>query len=179
MGSQSHYHGSITATTVLQDQEKQTTTVRPSALDIVWGKDSRYWRLPTKDEAPAELLQVSWVEVSGSLDLSMFEEKKNYRLFFRVSLQSDAFGWQGSPVYMMVKVGQGRQKWKKFDLGTAQQNTIIEIPADLKFEVPVKDKQGPGDKLRFGLYEIWRGRWKGGLVIHDVRITREEQTMPE
>lgn len=123
------------------------------------------------ETAPAELLQVSWVEVSGSLELAQLEGK-NYKLCFRVSLQSDAFGWQGSPVYMMVKVGQGKQKWKKYDLGTAPQNTTIEIPADLKFEIPEKDKQV--EKLRFGLYEIWRGRWKGGLVIHDVRITRED-----
>lgn len=37
----------LTCSVFAQDNPK-TTIIKPSALDIVWGKDSRYWRLPSK-----------------------------------------------------------------------------------------------------------------------------------
>lgn len=85
-------------------------------------------------------------------------------------MRPDAFGWRGSPVYFMAKVGQGGIIWKRADLSELQVNTTTKVPTSLTFTVSAKERDGV-EKLRFGLYEIWRGRWKGGLVIRDVEIT--------
>ncbi|RWR85724.1 protein PHLOEM PROTEIN 2-LIKE A9-like protein [Cinnamomum micranthum f. kanehirae] len=171
MGSQSHYRGVAkdNSTIIPPKNGSKTFMIKPAAMDIIWGADSRYWRLPNSEDGPVELLQVSWLEVTGSLDLKKLEAK-TYNLRFTVSMRPDAFGWKGSPVYFMAKVGEGKIIWKKADLSELPANSDFKIPAELKFTVTAKDKDST-EKLRFGLYEIWRGRWKGGLVIRDVEIT--------
>ncbi|KAF5187325.1 hypothetical protein FRX31_023086 [Thalictrum thalictroides] len=49
----------------------------PRGLTIIWGDDKQYWTWPTFEEPDgvvvemAELLKVCWLEVNGSLDLSL------------------------------------------------------------------------------------------------------------
>lgn len=157
----------------LHDQDGRKRIIKPRALDIIWGSDNRYWRIPgpSSPTDPVELLQVSWLEVTGSLSLSDLEKNQDYKVSFRVRLKPDAFGWAGSPVYLMVKIGKkGACTWKKADLSRLDSGKITDIPlnAALTFRVP---GSAPADeKIYFGMYEIWKGRWKGGLVIHEVVI---------
>ena len=53
--------------------------------------------------SPAELIQVSWLEVTGTFDGL---KGKKYEIGFEVSLTPDAFGWNGCHVYVMAKVGK-------------------------------------------------------------------------
>lgn len=116
----------------------------------------------------AELFQVSWLEVTGCV--SNTEDKKEYEVGFNVSLTPDAFGWSGSPVYILVKRGkEGKFKGHKFTLDTPKEN------ADIKATVAkLEDGSGNDDdektKVYFGFYEVWRGKWKGGLKIHHAFI---------
>ncbi|KAF5935963.1 hypothetical protein HYC85_027092 [Camellia sinensis] len=111
-------------------------------LKIVWGNDNRYWRTPNESNQPAELLQVCWLEVTGSC---FIDKGKKYNVTFEVSLTPDAFGWNNTTLYIMAKRGEkGRYTWKKLSL-------IL---------------NASDDKLYFGLYEIWKGNWKGGLKIY-------------
>ncbi|XP_060192550.1 protein PHLOEM PROTEIN 2-LIKE A9-like isoform X2 [Lycium barbarum] len=71
--------------------------VYPKALNIVWGNDERFWRLPKYENDGAELIQVNWLEVTGCIDNIV--EKKSYDIGFTMSLMTDAFGWNDSPVY--------------------------------------------------------------------------------
>lgn len=162
-----HYKPDRTKMVPIPDKDGKFI-IKPCALDIVWGGDSRYWRKPANETDTAELLQVSWLEVSGSIDLDKLRVGQEYRLSFKVTLKPDAFGWADSPVYLMAKPGKGApHNWKKTELRS--QGTAFEIPRDpdLKFKVPDKVD---GEKLQFGMYEIWKGRWKGGLIIHEVII---------
>lgn len=122
------------------------------------------------DDGPTELLQVCWLEVSGWLEMNKLDKNKKYKVTFKVSMKPDAFGWSGSPVYLMAKVGDNKFIWKSENLSGVPGMTERSIPEDLTFTV--KDADVSADKkLNFGLYEIWRGRWKGGLVIHEVEIS--------
>ncbi|XP_071920284.1 protein PHLOEM PROTEIN 2-LIKE A9-like isoform X2 [Coffea arabica] len=119
------------------------------------------------DGKPAELLQVSWLEVAGSVDA---DPQKTYDVSFRVSLTPDAFGWGSYPIYIMVKRGKfGKFDWKKVYLTNCDGINRIHLTG--KSVQNGRENQGSTDrKLYFGLYEVWSGKWKGGLKIHDVTI---------
>ncbi|XP_022955086.1 protein PHLOEM PROTEIN 2-LIKE A9-like [Cucurbita moschata] len=168
--SSPHHKGDQKA---IEKIKNKKTIIYPKGLDITWGKDDRYWRLPSqyrnmKDpSAAAELLQVSWLEVTCSTD--NVEAGKSYRVGFNVSMAPAAFGWKGCDVYIMAKIGKaGRFVYKKMSL-----ENKCSVPN--KFSMPeegliITVKPPPsslGDHcLYFGMYEVWSGRWKGGLKIH-------------
>ncbi|KAA8547589.1 hypothetical protein F0562_004018 [Nyssa sinensis] len=141
--------------------------VEPRGLDIVWGNDTRYWRMP--ENKPAELLQVCWLEVTCSIDIGTLKSARleKPQIGFKLSLSSDAFGWSGCPIYIMAKIGKkGKYFWKKVDLQAIRGNTQeFDIPEDFCMDI-VKDSPASDEKLYFGLYEVWSGKWKGGLQIH-------------
>lgn len=114
-------------------------------------------------------MQVSWLEVTGSAKL---RKNKTYEISFKVSLKDDAFGWSSCPVFLMAKLSKkGKYIWKRINQIEADQGGQFEIPKDDKFQVTVPDEDDKTE-LFFGLYEVWSGKWKGGLKIHEVLIKR-------
>ncbi|KAL6206307.1 hypothetical protein ACLB2K_023555 [Fragaria x ananassa] len=164
-------HYAADKNSVSKDEQGGTWVIKPRGLNIVWGNDERYWKIPEKTDVnkPVELLQVSWLEVTGSVD-GLTPGK--YKLTFDVKLTADAFGWKDIQVFLMAKVGKkGKYKWARVKLDQGLNTDIVSIPADtqkLKIEVP----NDPTDKtLHFGLYEVWSGKWKGGLEIYNAKVT--------
>ncbi|KAK8930612.1 Protein PHLOEM PROTEIN 2-LIKE A9 [Platanthera zijinensis] len=166
----SHHKGEETPELVKYNELSDTLTVKPRALDITWGGDSRYWKI-SPGAGPAELVQVSWLQVNGKAKLSYFKKGRDYAVRFRVELRPDNFGWGDRPVYLMSGV-DGQRLWRKADLGAKRPDEAFDIPMDrpLTFRVPVPSNYSNSAVVEFGMYEIWRGRWKGGLVIHEVVI---------
>lgn len=123
------------------------------------GRDSK--------NAPAELLQVCWLEVNGSFPIEGAVKGSKYKICFTISLKSDAFGWNNCPVYVMAKFGKkGKYVWTKITLKASEQS---ERPiGDL--EVEYTDTATGNDTIYFGLYEVWSGKWKGGLQLHNATI---------
>ncbi|KAL0442339.1 UNVERIFIED_CONTAM: protein PHLOEM PROTEIN 2-LIKE A9 [Sesamum latifolium] len=145
--------------------------IQPKDLNIVWGRDDRYWTVPNKENL-AELHQVSWLEVTGSIN--GISPSKIYEVGFRLSFTPDAFGWGNSPIYIMVKRGKyGKFAWRKIVLDPYATRHTFEITVMLgKAEKPEQDSNN--QKLYFGLYEVWSGKWKGGLKIHHAFIKELE-----
>ncbi|XP_058114249.1 protein PHLOEM PROTEIN 2-LIKE A9-like [Magnolia sinica] len=162
----SHYKGN---SDYLLEEEDGSFVIKPIALDIVWGRSPNYWRLPESENDTAELLGVNWFEVSGSIELNKLKHRK-YKIGFIVSLQANGSGWSNNPIYMMTKVGRNDFKWKGVDLSGRDPNTQFDIPEDHTFELTVAEVES-NENLNFGLYEVWRGSWKTGLVIHKVVIS--------
>lgn len=134
-------------------QEGDKFVILPKGLNIVWGNDSRYWKVP--EEGAAELTQVSWLEVSGVVKIS---NPKKYKVTFEVKVKEDGFGWKDTDVLVMAKVGRaGKYIYKATKLSPGSN---INLPSD-PLEIDVAK---PSD-LHFGLYEVWSGKWKGGLEI--------------
>ncbi|KAL6350847.1 hypothetical protein AAG906_031433 [Vitis piasezkii] len=127
--------------------------------------------LKTKNSGgPAELLQVCWLEVSGSVPIrSSAPIGTKFRITFQVSFKSDAFGWNNCPVCVMARFGKkGKYTWTKITLRTDySQPTNILPPEGL--EIVTKDATTPNvnDTIYFGLYEVGSGKWKGGLELHN------------
>ncbi|KAG2688088.1 hypothetical protein I3760_09G077600 [Carya illinoinensis] len=97
-------------------EQAKDTIFYPRGLNIVWGSDPRYWRLPTDQDktGPVELVQVSWLEVTGSREM---KASTTYEIGFNISLTQEAFGWNGSKVYVMAKLGRrGKYSWKRASL---------------------------------------------------------------
>ncbi|KAK4270706.1 hypothetical protein QN277_019482 [Acacia crassicarpa] len=155
---------------VVQNKDGSRYVIYPRGLNIVWGDDSRYWNLDkSSTEGIATLIQVSWLDVSGVVDV---EKGKKYRVTFEVKLKPDAFGWTGSPVLVMAKPGKrGKYVFSEISLTNSQEyqsipssdpgqsQVIVDVPLD-----------STDNKLYFGLYEVWSGKWKGGLQIKKVKI---------
>ncbi|XVF87051.1 hypothetical protein PTKIN_Ptkin18bG0089400 [Pterospermum kingtungense] len=150
----------------------------PRAFNIVWGNDSRYWRIPSRSSLnnnnvaeAAELNQVSWLEVTGSVPLMPLA---SYQISFKVSFKGDAFGWSGAPVFLMAKVGKkGRYKWKRLKELENLPKTPTEVPSyDNPFIIDEVLNQ-PDTRLYFGLYEVWSGKWKGGLRVHEAIVKKK------
>lgn len=111
---------------------------------------------------------MSWLEVTGVVDDT--EQWKSYEVGFRASLNPDAFGWGNYPVYVMVKRGkQGKVAWTKVSINPNQKE-VFEIKGKWTSS---SDQLDPNDnKLYFGLYEVWSGKWKGGLKIYNAYVKR-------
>lgn len=147
--------------------EQSKVRIPPNNLNIVWGNDSRYWRLPSKEDEPAELVQVCWLEVTGSCSV---KKSKTYEVGFKVSMTPDAFGWTGCPVYIMAKIGKkGKYTLRRAALEKfgGQEVNIPEQP--LTITVPPQGEE----TLYFGMYEVWSGKWKGGLKIHEAFVNEK------
>ncbi|QCE14142.1 Phloem protein 2-like [Vigna unguiculata] len=135
----------------VQDGDK--FEILPRGLNIVWGNDSRYWKIP--EQGPAELTQVSWLEVSGVVHIT---KAMTYSVSFEVKVKEEGFGWNGTDVLVMAKIGKtGKYKFKVNNLSPGQNIVIPSEPLAIHVV-------GPSD-LHFGLYEVWSGKWKGGLEI--------------
>ncbi|XP_039028757.1 protein PHLOEM PROTEIN 2-LIKE A9-like [Hibiscus syriacus] len=155
---------------------KDVITFKPRAFNIVWGNDSRYWRIPNpprsfaplSEEEAAELVQVSWLEVTGSCQV---EPLTTYEISFTLSFNRNAFGWSGAPVFLMAKVGKkGKYKCRKLK----EIDNLFEEPTDVpsnedSFTVDSGQLQ-PDMRLYFGLYEVWSGKWKGGMRLHQAIV---------
>ncbi|KAJ4916968.1 Protein PHLOEM PROTEIN 2-LIKE A9 [Raphanus sativus] len=156
------------------DTNRKAWILQPSGLNFVWGGDSRYWVIPNEPGVPAELKMVSWLEVTGSFERT--EPGKTYKIGFKISFKPDATGWDRAPLVMSAKIGwKGKTVWKK--IKSVNQNKRgsepVNIPdeTDGRFEISVSPTADNQDtKLQFGLYEVWTGRWKTGLLIHEAFV---------
>ncbi|XP_057976029.1 protein PHLOEM PROTEIN 2-LIKE A9-like [Malania oleifera] len=119
------------------------------------------------------LLQVCWLEVTGKVRV---DPRKSYNVKFEVSMRPDAFGWNGSPLFLMAKMGaSGKYVWSKVNLQEQQKsaNERFQIPqGGLDVDPPDNAASGITD-LFFGMYEVWTGKWKGGLRIHHAFVQEE------
>ncbi|PIN02339.1 hypothetical protein CDL12_25149 [Handroanthus impetiginosus] len=142
--------------------EGKQIKILPKNLNIVWGGDNRYWTVPN-DNSTAVLHQVCWLEITGSVEET--SPKKNYEVGFKISFAPDAFGWGNSPIYIMVKRGKdGKFVWKKYTLNPNEKGQF-DITGRL-MKADDSSQASNDNKLYFGLYEVWSGKWKGGLKIH-------------
>lgn len=146
---------------VQQDEAKNKCEIKPKGLNIIWGNDPRYWKIT---DQYAELTQVSWLEVSGKVTV----KKGRYTVKFDVEVKPEGFGWgTNTDVLVMAKVGKkGLYIYKVVHLvcGTDK----VTIPTDqLEIDVPENDLE-----LHFGLYEVWSGKWKGGLKIYKAEVAK-------
>ena len=118
------------------------------------------FRVGSEPGGAAELLQVCWLEVSGKITCA--EKGKKYNISFCISLKADAFGWNNCPVYVMAKFGKkGKYFWKKMMLTAPDQRE-----SNIDLEIECKDDNEENKTIYFGLYEVWSGKWKGGLLLH-------------
>lgn len=120
--------------------------------------------------SPAELHQVCWLEVTGFVDAT--NPNENCEVGFRVSLRPDAFGWGNYPIYIMIKKGGGgKVSWTKISINPNQKGEFEIRGRWIKADQQTLD---PNDrKLYFGLYEVWSGKWKGGINIHHAYVIEQ------
>lgn len=111
-----------------------------------------------------------WLEVTGSINDPQMVKGKTYEISFEVEMKEDAFGWNGSSVFMLAKAGKrGTYKGQKITLSDNKDGNRKRITIDKRFEV---QNDNHDNTLYFGLYEVWSGRWKGGLIIYQAKVSQ-------
>ncbi|KAL6282890.1 hypothetical protein ACE6H2_013819 [Prunus campanulata] len=166
-----HFQAEKDAIIPLKKEGPHGYTIKPRGLTIVWGNDERYWKLPKEKDSnePVELLQVSWLEVTATVDLN---PGKEYEISFQVELAPDAFGWRDIQAFLMAKVGKkGKYKWTKVKLAQDSNLGRFKIPDTNGLPFRIRSADANADNtLHFGLYEVWSGKWKGGLKIYEANV---------
>ncbi|KAF1892630.1 hypothetical protein Lal_00030305 [Lupinus albus] len=143
-------------------QESGGYLIKPRGLNIIWGNDPRYWNV---QDNVAELIQVSWLEVSGSVPVT---KGKKYKIKFHVRVKEDGFGWKNTQVLVMAKVGRrGNYQFMQTTLKSDGNELTIPFEKDLEINV---EHDAFDTNLHFGLYEVWSGKWKGGLEIFKAEV---------
>ncbi|KAL6351100.1 hypothetical protein AAG906_031686 [Vitis piasezkii] len=166
MSSTTTNHDAEDPSTLQREDGKMKATFNPRQLNIIWGGDPRYWKLP-EDNGPAELLRVWWFEVSGSVRIGSVPPGTKYRITFQISMKSNAFGWNVSPVYVIAKFGkEGKYSWQKISL-QADYSQPTSIPSTEGLEIETEDAN---DTLYFGLYDVWSGQEKRGLLLYNATV---------
>ncbi|KAJ1693207.1 hypothetical protein LUZ63_009905 [Rhynchospora breviuscula] len=158
--------------------EGDQVIVNAFALEITHGGDERYWHID-EERRSAELRRVSWLEVNGSIDMNYLQAEATYKLEYKIRIKPGADGWNECPVYIMVKPGKGKKFiWAKV---TLDQNKRGEqrIPSDVQFTTPSNRDDDDIDKVSFALLDVWNQRYKNGLVIEEVVISKVPVTVAQ
>ncbi|XP_057744472.1 protein PHLOEM PROTEIN 2-LIKE A9 [Arachis stenosperma] len=157
----------------IEEKDADNYTIKPTGLNIVWGNDPRYWKVT---ETKAELIQVSWLEVSGVV--KSLRKGKKYKVEFELNVKPGAFGWDETQVLVMAKAGKsGSYSFKVAKLsasGSEVRHVTIPSsePLEVSFPAGIPDSDANQQpNLYFGLYEVWSGKWKGGIEIIKANVT--------
>ncbi|KAJ4815966.1 Phloem protein 2-like protein [Rhynchospora pubera] len=152
-----------------------TVHISSKAMNIIWGNDSRFWHwvdLPETEscfKVGAELVQVSWIEVAGALDLAKLRRSQPtwYEIIFLIKFKADSFGWDQVPITFEVGTsGTAKQKKsillekyrEKFDKWHELSGGCVEVKPDM------------AGYLEFGMLEVETRWWKGGMLFEGVKI---------
>ncbi|XP_039127752.1 protein PHLOEM PROTEIN 2-LIKE A9-like [Dioscorea cayenensis subsp. rotundata] len=148
-------------------------------LKIVWGDDWRFWKqvkIPNGDnkwlkcEDGMELVQVCYLEVTGTLDLDKQEQLSagnTYELFYIIKFKIDAFGWQDCPVLLHLVTPNGDKIKKSVnfeDYRKKGEGWYPVLGGEFTVGSPLKGK------ISFGIHETETPFWKGGIILHGVLI---------
>ncbi|KAG9438935.1 hypothetical protein H6P81_019100 [Aristolochia fimbriata] len=141
------------------------------ALNIVWGNDKRYWNWSTtKPEEGVQLVQVNWIQVTGSVDCSKLSSPiipKTYEIIWEIKFNVDAFGWKNAPVKFKVATDRKQDVEVKNLFGIRKESGQWHQVQGGEFVVDGSCIDG---KINFGMFETESDWWKGGMVLRGVRI---------
>ncbi|PIA25322.1 hypothetical protein AQUCO_11800012v1 [Aquilegia coerulea] len=143
----------------------------PRGLTIIWGEDEQYWTWRTFEEPDgvvvemAELLRVCWLEVNGSLDLSLLSLNHMYTRFI-----------DAEEVHKLSLLPKPRGQWIEVQvLGDTEPNikmqksSLLTKPRGQWFELQAgefySDPNIKNKHICFSLCGYEGGKWKSGLLI--------------
>lgn len=150
-------------------------------LDITWGNDTRFWQwVDLKEDQPstlkfhegklhegAELIQVNWVEVKGTLAADKLSTSTTYEVLYIIKFKDDAFGWHSSHITFQVTPPHGPKSKRTLVLEHYRKdcNKWHEIHAG-EFSLGTS----PTGEVAFSMYGDDSEWWKGGMILGGVII---------
>lgn len=122
-------------------------------------------------DSVAELEQVKWLQVTGTLDLTRHDHRLNpsetYEIIYHVKFKVDAFGWSSAPVTFVC--GTSKTKKRGYEMVAMQRSR----GADEWLEIhggEFKPGTFASGKVEFGMLDVESEWWKGGMAIAGVTI---------
>ncbi|XP_010927099.1 uncharacterized protein PHLOEM PROTEIN 2-LIKE A4 [Elaeis guineensis] len=144
------------------------------ALDITWGNDTRFWQwVDLKEDKPstkfpegAELIQVNWVEVKGTLAADKLSRSTTYEVLYIIKFKDDAFGWHSSHITFQVTSPHGQKSKRTVVLEPYRKdsNKWHEIHGG---EFSLTSHTG---EVAFSMYGDDSEWWKRGMILGGVII---------
>ncbi|XP_008799900.2 uncharacterized protein PHLOEM PROTEIN 2-LIKE A4-like [Phoenix dactylifera] len=134
-------------------------------LKITWEHDPRYWRWLWLEEdlkvEVAELLKVCWLEVHGSLPMSLLNPGHKYDVMF-VIMMKDASGFDPKATFKL-ELPDGEVKQQKMSLKALASKEWVMVKAG--------DFVAKGEgEIKFSMLDYEELNWKTGLIICGVQI---------
>ncbi|XP_057971681.1 protein PHLOEM PROTEIN 2-LIKE A1-like [Malania oleifera] len=155
------------------------------ALNIVWGNDPRYWQwIQLREEESrlvgfkegAMLIQVNWIQMTMSLDLSVLKVSMKYTIYYIVKFKADAFGWHSAPIKFKVKMNGEKERVQSIVLQPYREKQEewhkiyggeFWVSKDITTTTTTGNNHG---HVEFGMFEIDTDWWKGGMVLAGIVI---------
>lgn len=146
------------------------------ALSIDWGDDDRYWRWVRRDDSRfdelAELLEVCWLKVGGTMDCRLLSADTEYRVVFVLKLNAESDGFDELPIRFSVNTSEVEEMEREQLLTVEMQGDgrWMEVIAG-EFRVRAEeDIDYDSSHIRFEMKEVQRLHLKTGLLVDGVKI---------
>jgi hypothetical protein len=138
-------------------------------LSITWSEDTRFWQWRYQNDCDvsfdaAELLNVCWLEINGTIDTTMLSPETLYEVAFVIMVKDSNHGLE-VPVNIKLSLPNGNKQEHKENLMNKPRGQWIEIPAG-EFTTSA-DNVG---KIGISLFEYEAGNWKSGLAVKGIVI---------
>ncbi|KAL4200795.1 hypothetical protein AMTRI_Chr02g212920 [Amborella trichopoda] len=124
-----------------------------------------------RSDHAAELLQVGWLEINGTFDMSKLKVGEEYEIVYVMKFKVDAFGWNRSPVKFSVSVCNQERKEKAVLMEEYKESSTKRPQEWFKivggdFKVP----ENNNGEIEFSMYDVGSEWWKGSLVLGGVKL---------
>lgn len=147
----------------------------PKELHIVWGQGQRYWRWVSRADSRfqdvPELIGVHWLEIKGGIDCRLLSADTQYRVLFEFKFGEDTSGWN-EPIKFSLTTPEGQEiESKELVVGreaVAKHEWMEGVAGEFRTS-SAEDICDEDSYIEFCMTEVV-AEWKGGLVIHGVRI---------
>lgn len=119
-------------------------------------------------EYGAELIQVNWIEVKGTLPANKLTPTTTYEVVYMIKFKDDAFGWHSSRITFQVTPPKHEEKKMRTVVLEGYRNECNKW-----HEIHVGEfNLGPSStgEVAFSMYGDDTEWWKGGMVLAGVAI---------
>lgn len=129
----------------------------------------------------AELITVCWLEIRGRIDIGMLSPSTLYAAYLVFKFAPDSYGFKNQPIEVRVGLvdGEATQRTVYLDVRREGRDGYPERRGDGWLEIGLGEFFCEGDcdgEMEVKVLEVRKLFWKGGLIIHGVKIRPKERT---
>ncbi|CAM8916134.1 unnamed protein product [Rhodiola kirilowii] len=174
-----------------KDSVSKSRMIPARDLNIIWGDNPEHWKwtsVPDTRYAVAELLEVRWHKIYGSLNASCLFPYTTYGAYLIFKLTDDSFGFEFSPAEASAAIPRGQsyydirniylvaeedqagphpQRADEYEYPKRRADGWMEVELGTFF---VKGDDDDDGKITMSFIEIWGDNWRKGLIVLGIEL---------